>query len=288
VTGHVRVIDATDVPNVKDVQPMTAVVAAGGTVTLTVDLDIPAVAGGTTVNLSSMVAGAVDATVVVPEHTTSATFPYKQLGTATMDVVTAIAAGSAVPKTANVVVRAHLVINEVDYDQPGTDTAEFIEIYNPTGATIDLTNLAVVLVNGSGSKEYTPRVNLTGMLGPDNYLVVASSTVQVDMNATVIRFGAASNNIQNGSPDGIAIIDKSTGEVIDAISYGGSITAAIITGFTGTRSLVEGTAATAIDSGATGVVRSMIRFPNGADADNANVDWSITSIPTPGSKNIKM
>ena len=31
-----------------------------------------------------------------------------------------------------------LVINEVDYDQPGTDTAEFIEIKNVSAAAINL------------------------------------------------------------------------------------------------------------------------------------------------------
>ena len=292
VTGNVRVIDNTDVPAVKDVQPTTAVVASGGMVTLTVDLDIPAVPGtapnlGTIVNLSSMVAGAVPATVLVPANATSATFQYKQLGAATMDTVTATAENTTAGKTANVLVRAHLVINEVDYDEPGTDTTEFIEIYNPTAATIDMSNFAAVLVNGADNKEYT-RINLTGSLSPDSYLVIASATVQVDPNATLIKFGAASNNIQNGSPDGIAIIDKSTGEIIDALSYGGSMTAAIITGFTGTRSLVEGTATTVLDTNTAGVIRSLIRNPNGADADNALVDWAITSVPTPGSKNIKM
>src|SRR5262249_18720952 len=38
-----------------------------------------------------------------------------------------------------------LVINEVDYDQVGGDTAEFIEILNTTGAPIDLTGYHVIL-----------------------------------------------------------------------------------------------------------------------------------------------
>ena len=32
----------------------------------------------------------------------------------------------------------HLVINEVDYDQIGSDSAEFIEIYNPSPSPISL------------------------------------------------------------------------------------------------------------------------------------------------------
>jgi len=42
---------------------------------------------------------------------------------------------------------AGLVINEVDYDQVGTDTAEFIEVYNSGSQAIDLSTLALVLVN---------------------------------------------------------------------------------------------------------------------------------------------
>jgi Calx-beta domain/Lamin Tail Domain/Divergent InlB B-repeat domain len=38
-----------------------------------------------------------------------------------------------------------LVINEVDYDNPSTDTTEFIELFNSTSSPYDLSNLAVVL-----------------------------------------------------------------------------------------------------------------------------------------------
>src|SRR5262249_14638546 len=48
---------------------------------------------------------------------------------------------------------ASLVINEVDYDQAGTDSASFIEIYNGTGADVALDGLAVVLINGSTNAE---------------------------------------------------------------------------------------------------------------------------------------
>ena len=39
-----------------------------------------------------------------------------------------------------VVAQAQLVINEIDYDQPGTDGAEFIELYNAGGGAADLCN----------------------------------------------------------------------------------------------------------------------------------------------------
>jgi hypothetical protein len=51
-------------------------------------------------------------------------------------------------------VPAGLVINEVDYDQPNTDTTEFIEILNPTSNTIPLTGISLALVNGSNNASY--------------------------------------------------------------------------------------------------------------------------------------
>ncbi len=42
----------------------------------------------------------------------------------------------------------HLVLNEVDYDNVGADNREFVEVFNGTGAPVDLADKAVVLVNG--------------------------------------------------------------------------------------------------------------------------------------------
>ena len=47
-----------------------------------------------------------------------------------------------------------LVINEVDYDQPGTDTAEFIELKNMGTDTVELSDFTLELVNGSGGAVY--------------------------------------------------------------------------------------------------------------------------------------
>ena len=44
-----------------------------------------------------------------------------------------------------------LVINEIDYDQPGTDSAEFVEIYNAGGNAVSLDGLTLEFVNGNGA-----------------------------------------------------------------------------------------------------------------------------------------
>jgi hypothetical protein len=157
-----------------------------------------------------------------------------------------------------------LVINEVDYDQVGADTGGFVEIKNvgDTAATLD--GVALVFVNGGDSTEYD-RANLTGTLAPGAYTVVAKDA-------------------QNGAPDGLALIDTTTGDLLDALSYEGAITAAVIGGKT--YSLVEGTVLpdTVVDSNT--VNGSLIRNPDGKDTNNAASDWAFTSTPTQGAANV--
>ncbi len=161
---------------------------------------------------------------------------------------------------------ASLVINEVDYDQLGadSDTGGFVEIKNvgDTAATLD--GVALVFVNGGDSTEYF-RSNLTGTLAPGAYTVVAKDA-------------------QNGAPDGLALIDTTTGDLLDALSYEGSITAAVI-GST-TYSLVEGTVLPDTVADSNTVDGSLIRNPDGKDTNSAASDWAFTSTPTRGAANV--
>ncbi len=56
---------------------------------------------------------------------------------------------------------AAVVINEIDYDQPGTDTAEFIELFNSGASAVSLDNYSVDLINGSNSSSYRS-IDLSG------------------------------------------------------------------------------------------------------------------------------
>ncbi|HRD66857.1 MAG TPA: ExeM/NucH family extracellular endonuclease [Candidatus Competibacter sp.] len=100
-------------------------------------------------------------------------------------------------------------ISEFHYDNAGTDTGEFIEITGPAGT--DLTGWSVVLYNGSGGAVYDTDP-LSGTI-PDQ--CSGSGTVVVNY---------PSNGIQNGSPDGIALVDAS-GTVVQFLSYEGNFTA---------------------------------------------------------------
>lgn len=183
-----------------------------------------------------------------------------------------------------------LVINEVEYDQPGTDTAEYIEIYNGLPTAVDLGSHAVVLVNGavSPAAEYA-RINLSGTLAPGGIAVICPANSAagncgphaLPPGVTRFLFAGSTDQIQNGAPDGIALVNIGTAQLVDALSYEGSITVATIAGV-GSVSLVEGTATGAADPN-TGSV-SMQRSPNGADSNDAATDWVVGPL-TPGAPN---
>ncbi|MDC0716620.1 lamin tail domain-containing protein [Nannocystis bainbridge] len=177
-----------------------------------------------------------------------------------------------------------LVINEVDYDQPGSDNAEFIEILNTSGAPIDLGNHAVVLVNGATNTTYAT-INLAGSINPGQYLVLANANFAVP--APALKVTISNGIIQNGGsdPDGIALIDKTAKKLVDALSYDGPITAVNIAGI-GVVSLVEGMAlpASVIDDAAG--AGSLVRLPNGKDSNNAASDWKFTKNITPAAANL--
>jgi hypothetical protein len=167
---------------------------------------------------------------------------------------------------------AQLVINEVDYDQPSTDFDEFVEIYNAGASAADLTNVVLELVNGSGDVVYgSIALSAAGASLPaGEYLVVGSSTVVSALpgGTLSVTFGAASNNVQNGAPDGVRLRDGLA--TLDQMSYEGAM------------STTEGTTAGADDGANAG--ESLQRFPNGSDTDDNSVDFSVGP-SSPGAQN---
>lgn len=160
------------------------------------------------------------------------------------------------------------IINEVDYDQGGSDDAEFIEIYNPCGQTFDLSTYSIQLINGANGNTYET-INLTGSLAPGSYYVICTNSA----NTTNCDLDVAINLdlIQDGAPDAIALF--SGGAIADVVSYEG-----IVVGF------VEGSGIGLEDDGSL-TSYSISRIPNGVDSDMNNVDF-IQAIITPGAPNI--
>lgn len=193
----------------------------------------------------------------------------------------------SVANTGTMTVTPSLVVNEVDYDQPGTpDSTEFIEVYNASAASVNLGGLALVLINGNNNAEYR-RIDLSsaGSLAAGAYLVVRDPSVIIAPGAISLLFpGCTGDCVQNGAPDAVALIDTNSLVVMDAASYEGSITAAFITGFPTPVSLVEGSPMSAADGNTT--AGSLVRLPNGADTNDASADWALTTTPTPGAANV--
>ena len=90
--------------------------------------------------------------------------------------------------------------------------------------------------------------------------------------------------MQNGAPDGVALVDTATKALLDALSYEGEIHAATIDGQV--YDLVEGTALPATVADSNSVDGSLSRIPDGSDTDDAATDWVFTSTKTPGAANV--
>lgn len=170
-----------------------------------------------------------------------------------------------------------LVLNEIDYDQPGSDNVdgrEFVEIYNKSGGSISLTGYELRFFNGG--TQYRS-VALTGSIGAGGYFVVAAPGFDGGTpDMTFTDPDGSGSYIQNGPNDSIAIFNGSTR--VDTITYSKTTVAP------GDLSLVEGTVPDAIDSNVN--AGSIIREPNGIDTNVANSDWKFTKTITPGAVNV--
>jgi len=98
-------------------------------------------------------------------------------------------------------------INEFHYDNSGSDTLEFVEIAGPAGT--DLSGWRVIGYNGNGGGMYKT-VNLSGSLPAQE--------------ASTGTLGFAFTSMQNGAPDGLALVDPAD-LVVQFLSYEGSFVA---------------------------------------------------------------
>jgi len=165
-----------------------------------------------------------------------------------------------------------LVINEVDYDQAGTDTAEFIELFNRGSTPLDLSAFRLELINGTGGGATVyDTIPLAGStLAPGGYFVVCANAATVfhcDLDD-----GPDTNFIQNGAPDAIGL--RTTGSLlVDALSYEGDAGAPY----------TEGSGAGLVDDPSIAFY-GLSRFPDGLDTNVNNVDFGGRCI-TPGFSN---
>jgi predicted extracellular nuclease len=152
-------------------------------------------------------------------------------------------------------------INEIHYDNAGTDAGEFIEIAGPAGT--DLSGYSVVLYNGANGASYDTDA-LAGTIPDQNN----------GFGAVSLSYPA--NGIQNGAPDAVALVQGST--VIQFLSYEGV--------FTATNGPAAGMVSTDIGvsqngSDAIGLSLQLV----GAGTTYSDFTWSAPSAQSPGSAN---
>ncbi|SFF31655.1 ExeM/NucH family extracellular endonuclease [Blastococcus tunisiensis] len=94
-------------------------------------------------------------------------------------------------------------ISEIHYDNTGADTEEFVEVQLPPGTSS--AGMSIVLYNGSNGTAY-------------GTLALPAATAPADRPA-VVSVDGPSGGIQNGDPDGLALI--SGGAVVEFLSYEG-------------------------------------------------------------------
>lgn len=161
-----------------------------------------------------------------------------------------------------------------------------IELFNASMQPVTLAGLKLVLVNGGSNTPYaTIDLSASGSLATGQFLVIANAGVTANAQAKKLDPLWTQDELQNGAPDGIALIDDVAHTLIDAVSYEGAITAATLPGFAAPVSLVEGTALDATIADSNTVSGALCRHPSGQDTNNAAVDWRFCTIRTVGSAN---
>ena len=147
-------------------------------------------------------------------------------------------------------------INEILYDITGTDAGEFVEVAAPAGT--NMANYSIVLYNGATGAVY------------DTDALSGTTTDQQGGYGTV-SVSYPSNGIQNGAPDGIALINTSTNTLVQFLCYEGT--------FVGVGGLANGVSCTDIGvlQDGTNAAGTSLQL-QGSGTTYGDFTWNATSI----------
>jgi PKD repeat protein/endonuclease I len=152
-------------------------------------------------------------------------------------------------------------INEIHYDNSGSDTGEFFEIAGEAG--LNLSGWRVLGYNGNGGGTYNT-INLRGVLP--------------DQQASMGTMSFSMTGMQNGAPDGLALVDPSN-NVVDFISYEGVVNAT-----NGEASGMTSTDIGVSESNVTNTGDSLQRIGTGASRDD--FFWQAPANDSPDQVNV--
>jgi phosphatidylserine/phosphatidylglycerophosphate/cardiolipin synthase-like enzyme len=177
----------------------------------------------------------------------------------------------------------HLLITEVDYNPPGLDDAEYIELYNPTAAPVDLSKYrigdATVPEDFEDMRHFPPGL----VIAPGQVLVLATS--------------ATAFQLAHGRPPDLEVLntDPAVPDLIDDPAWG-DVAAFLQLGNLGDEVYLRGDGGVTVDmvsygnsphgTAPCGLVappnRVLERFPAALDTDRCADDFRPWPFPNPG------
>jgi hypothetical protein len=287
-TATVRVVGATEVPKLVSLTPGTASVLPGGMVTLTATLDLPAPMN-TDIALTVMPAmgfATVPPLVTVSANQVSATFNVAAdplaMGMGTVSA-TLGADVFATNLTVQLVSTGHLVLSEIAVKGAMGASDEFVELYNPTAAPIDISLWKLQYKSAAGAF-YSDKVTLpiNTVVQPRSYYLVVGAgyagSVPGDFVITAtLAFAGDSGHVRIGYPS--ISTAKADTNVVDWVGYGPG--ADTPEGATKAPAVATGNISETIERKALPSSTTMTLAPMGADAtkgngydsDNSGDDW---------------
>ena len=179
-----------------------------------------------------------------------------------------------------------VMINEVDADQAGSDTQEFVELYDGGAGNTSLNGLVLVRFNGSDDKSYDNAVDLDGYsTDADGYFVIGASAVP---NVDLV---VSTNFLQNGA-DAVALYEGdgvdfpndtpvTVTNLLDALVYDtndGDDAGLLVLLNSGEPQINEGGRGSSAN-------HSNQRIPNGSGGQR-NTSTYDQAVPTPGAVNV--
>lgn len=164
-----------------------------------------------------------------------------------------------------------LVINEIDYIQPGANNAEFIEIKNVTNTSVNLDHFNLRFARGTSTPpDVYRRIDLPAVNLPAGaYFVVCTNPALVPNCTFVVE--PAIDLLENATPAAVAIFYQDT--LVDAVSYGGSTGAPY----------TEGSGIVPTEDGTVPGL-GLSRVGDGVDTNRNNIDFGLRCV-TPGQPN---
>ncbi|MCP4696375.1 MAG: hypothetical protein GY862_05960, partial [Gammaproteobacteria bacterium] len=162
-----------------------------------------------------------------------------------------------------------LVINEVDYDQGGTDSGEFIEIKNVSSGMVDLRAYTVQLIDSTDTSVYRTISLSGGLVAGDYYVICADDTKVLHCDLDV---PPDTDFIRDGAPNAISLIKGTS--ILDTVSYEGNTP----NGYTET-------SGAPVDNGDTALT-GLSRYPDGTDSNDNGNDFSLRCVTPGGANNI--